>query len=271
MSYRFNQVTLAGRITKDPDIRYTQGGGEGQMCIAHYTLAIDRRRREGADFIPCVSFGRAAEFVERNFKKGLPVAVTGRIQTGSYTNKDGKKVYTTDIITNDVMMEPNGTASMNHVVLSGRLTRDPEYREAGETHFARLSVAVPRNNGKDEADFISCVSFAKGAEFCRDYLKKGTAVTITGRIQTGSYTNREGQKVFTEDVLCEDIQFSLKKAVAADKASDEGGTVTNSETAAAAPGINIPVNEEEADQFLEGIGIDGFVNVSGDEEELPFV
>lgn len=89
-----------GRLTRDPEIKYTQG--ENSMAIARYTLAVDRRfKRDGdstADFINCVAFGKGAEFTEKYFRQGLKVVVTGRIQTGSYTNKDGQKVYTTDVV-----------------------------------------------------------------------------------------------------------------------------------------------------------------------------
>lgn len=95
-----NKVQLIGRLTKDPDIRYTQGNNP--MCVARFTLAVDRRyKKEGeqtADFIPCIVFGKSAEFTEKYFKKGMRVAVSGRIQTGSYTNRDGQKVYTTDVV-----------------------------------------------------------------------------------------------------------------------------------------------------------------------------
>ena len=95
-----NKVILLGRLTRDPDIRYTQG--ENSMAIARYTLAVNRRvAKEGeqsADFISCVAFGKAAEFAERYLKQGIKIVVEGRIQTGSYTNKDGQKVYTTDVV-----------------------------------------------------------------------------------------------------------------------------------------------------------------------------
>ena len=97
-----NKVVLVGRLTRDPEVRYSQGG-ENSLAIARYTLAVDRRfKRNGddqtADFIGCVAFGRNAEFAEKYFRQGLKVVVTGRIQTGSYTNKDGVKVYTTEVI-----------------------------------------------------------------------------------------------------------------------------------------------------------------------------
>ncbi len=101
-----NRVILIGRLTRDPDIRYSQN--DQTMAIARYTLAVDRRgRRDGgdgqqtADFISCVTFGRSAEFAEKYLRKGTKIAVTGRIQTGSYTNRDGQKVYTTDVIVED--------------------------------------------------------------------------------------------------------------------------------------------------------------------------
>ena len=95
-----NNVVLMGRLTRDPEVRYTQG--ETPRCVARYTLAVNRRfKRDGepeADFINCVVFGKPAEFTEKYFRKGMQVTVSGRIQTGSYTNKDGQKVYTTDIV-----------------------------------------------------------------------------------------------------------------------------------------------------------------------------
>ena len=98
-----NKVVLVGRLTRDPETRYTQG--ENPTAIARYTLAVDRRfRREGqpdADFIRCVAFGRSGEFADKYFKQGMRVAVSGRIQTGSYTNRDGIKVYTTEVVVED--------------------------------------------------------------------------------------------------------------------------------------------------------------------------
>ena len=95
-----NKVILVGRLVKDPDIRYSQGASS--TCIARYTLAVDRKfKQEGqptADFINCIAFGKLGEFAEKYLHKGVKIAVTGRIQTGSYTNKDGQKVYTTDVV-----------------------------------------------------------------------------------------------------------------------------------------------------------------------------
>ncbi len=95
-----NKTILVGRLTKDPVVRYSQG--EKETAVARYTMAVERRfKREGeatADFIPCVVFGRSAEFAEKYFRQGMRVSVSGRIQTGSYTNREGMKVYTTEVV-----------------------------------------------------------------------------------------------------------------------------------------------------------------------------
>ena len=94
-----NKVILMGRLTRDPELRYSTG--ERQMAIARYTLAVARKVKTNdteADFINCIAFGKSAEFVEKYFRQGQRVLIEGRLQTGSYTNKEGQKVYTTDII-----------------------------------------------------------------------------------------------------------------------------------------------------------------------------
>ena len=92
-----NKVVLAGRLTKDPEVRYSQG--ENATCIARYSLAVDRRGKEKeTDFINCVCFGKTGEFAEKYLKKGMKIIVFGRIQTGSYKDKDGRTLYTTDVI-----------------------------------------------------------------------------------------------------------------------------------------------------------------------------
>lgn len=112
-----NKVILMGRLTRDPEVRYSTSG-DGQLAIARYTLAVDRRfRRDGeqtADFIRCVAFGRSGEFAEKYFHQGTKVVITGRIQTGSYTNRDGQKVYTTDVVVEDQeFAESKATADTN--------------------------------------------------------------------------------------------------------------------------------------------------------------
>ena len=109
-----NKVIMIGRLTREPEIRYSQGND--QMAIARYTLAVERRYNRNADqtadFINCVAFGRLAEVAEKYFHRGTKLAVTGRIQTGSYTNKDGNKVYTTDVVVEDQeFAESKGSSS----------------------------------------------------------------------------------------------------------------------------------------------------------------
>ena len=109
-----NKVILMGRLTRDPDVRYSQGSES--MAIARFTLAIDRKGKkdgaeQSADFIPCVAFRKTAEFVEKYVKQGTKVAIDGRIQTGSYTNRDGQKVYTTDVVVEEIEFAESKNAS----------------------------------------------------------------------------------------------------------------------------------------------------------------
>lgn len=112
-----NKVILMGRLTRDPEVRYSQG--ETPLAIARYTLAVDRRMNRNnndgqtADFIGCVAFGRSGEFAEKYFRKGTKILVTGRIQTGSYTNKDGVKVYTTDVVVEEQEFAESKNAASN--------------------------------------------------------------------------------------------------------------------------------------------------------------
>ncbi len=107
-----NKVILMGRLTRDPEVRYSQG--EQAMAVARYTLAVDRRgknQENSADFIQCVAFGKAGEFAERYLHKGTKIVLTGRIQTGSYTNKEGQRVYTTDVVAEDQEFAESKAAS----------------------------------------------------------------------------------------------------------------------------------------------------------------
>lgn len=143
---------------------------------------------------------------------------------------------------------------MNKVILMGRLTRDPEVRYSqGETNMAvaRYTLAVDRKfkrNGEQSADFISCVAFGKAGEWAEKWLRKGIKIAITGRIQTGSYTNREGQKVYTTDVVIEEQEFAESKAASQGNGGGYQNTGSNNSTSG-----------------------DGFMNVpDGIDEELPF-
>lgn len=150
---------------------------------------------------------------------------------------------------------------MNKVILMGRLTRDPDVRySAGDnsTAVARYTLAVDRrfsrredNGNGQNADFISCVAFGKSAEFAEKYLHQGTKIVITGRIQTGSYVNRDGQKVYTTDVVVEDQEFAESKATDSGSRS-ENSKQQNSRNAA-------PVDESRFMNIPEGL-----------DEELPF-
>lgn len=95
-----NSVQLLGRLARDPEVRYT--AGDNPTAVARFTVACNRKYKKDADqeadFISCIAFGKTAEFIERYFNKGSSIALNGRIQTGSYTNKDGQKVYTTDVV-----------------------------------------------------------------------------------------------------------------------------------------------------------------------------
>lgn len=125
-----NKVILMGRLTKDPETRYSQGGeSQEQTAVSRYTLAVDRRTRKGeqqtADFIQCVAFGRNGEFAEKYLKKGTKVVVAGRIQTGSYTNRDGQKVYTTDVVVEEQEFAESKRAA-------GQQDNNAGYSDAGD-------------------------------------------------------------------------------------------------------------------------------------------
>lgn len=110
-----NKTILLGRLTRDPKVTWTQGNPSN--CVARFTLAVDRRyKREGednADFISCVVFGKTAEFAEKYLNQGTKIAGWGRIQTGSYTNKDGQRVYTTDVVLEEVEFAESKAAAQN--------------------------------------------------------------------------------------------------------------------------------------------------------------
>ena len=151
---------------------------------------------------------------------------------------------------------------MNKVILMGRLTRDPEIRySTGEngTAIARYTLAVDRRfrrDGEATADFISCTVFGRGAEFAEKYLRQGIKIAVTGRIQTGSYTNRDGQKVYTTDVIVEEQEFAESKAASAQNSGEFARPDQAPRTPAPAPA---------------SASVDGFMNIpDGIDEELPF-
>ena len=132
-----NMVILMGRLTRDPDVRYSQG--ENGSSVARYTLAVDRRfvkrddpNAQTADFIGCVVFGKGAEFAEKYLHKGTKVVVTGRIQTGSYTNKEGQKVYTTDVVVEDQEFAESKNASGGNSSSFGQAPQNEAPAAAGD-------------------------------------------------------------------------------------------------------------------------------------------
>ena len=173
---------------------------------------------------------------------------------------------------------------MNKVILMGRLTRDPDIRySAGsgdqQQAIARYTVAVDRRMRRDNndpnaqtADFIGCVAFGRSAQFAEQYLHKGTKVVVTGRIQTGKYTNRDGQTVYTTDVVVEDQEFAESKA-AADRynSSQQGTSYSDSQTSSYSAPAPAPVPAQAAPAPAAEMGDGGFINIpEGIDQELPF-
>ncbi|MBO6133094.1 MAG: single-stranded DNA-binding protein [Lachnospiraceae bacterium] len=166
---------------------------------------------------------------------------------------------------------------MNKVILMGRLTRDPDIRHSqGENAslVSRFTLAVDRRFRRDasgqEADFISCVAFGKTAEFSEKYLHKGTKVVLSGRIQTGSYTNREGQKVYTTDVIAEDLEFAESKRSSDSYSGSDysgGGYSGGGSSYDSQPSYSGGAGGAEPSSDFD----DGFMNVpEGIDDELPF-
>lgn len=142
-----NKVILLGRLTKDPDVRQSQGAEP--VTIARYILAVDRRQKkqegqQAADFISCVAFGKAGEFAEKYLHKGTKICVSGRIQTGSYTRQDGTKVYTTDVVVEDQEFAESRNAQTSGPDYSGYAGADN-----GSTPAAHGNDAAPASSAID--------------------------------------------------------------------------------------------------------------------------
>ena len=140
-----NKVILMGRLTREPDVRYSQNA-DGSMAVARYTLAVDRRRarnnndEQSADFISCVAFGRSGEFAEKYLHQGTKIVVTGRIQTGSYTNKDGQRVYTTDVVVEEQDFAESKAAASSY---TGGYQQQGGYQSAPEPQAAPAPTNRP--------------------------------------------------------------------------------------------------------------------------------
>ena len=140
-----NKVILMGRLTRDPEIRYANN--ENNTCIANYTLAVDRRfKRQGdeqtADFIRCVAMGKNGEFAEKYLHQGIKIVVGGRIQTGSYTNKDGNKVYTTDVVVESHEFAESKAASGQNGNQSSSAPTRPEPASADSNGFMNIPDSI---------------------------------------------------------------------------------------------------------------------------------
>lgn len=135
-----NKVILMGRLTRDPEVRYS--AGENSLAIARYTLAVDRRfKRDGeatADFISCVVFGKQAEFAEKYFRQGIRIVVSGRIQTGSYTNRDGVKVYTTEVVVEEQEFAESKAVSDSHVNRGASQPAAPDMADSSAEGFMNI-------------------------------------------------------------------------------------------------------------------------------------
>ena len=136
-----NKVILMGRLTRDPQVRYTQG--QDPMAIARFTLAVDKRGRkqegqQDADFPSCVAFGKSAEFVEKYVHQGTKIVLTGRIQTGSYTNRDGVKVYTTEVVVEDQELAESKAVSDSHVNRSASQPAAPDMADSSAEGFMNI-------------------------------------------------------------------------------------------------------------------------------------
>lgn len=132
-----NKVVLMGRLTRDPNVRYSQGNNtQESVCVARYTLAVDRRTsrdgQQSADFISCVAFGRAGEFAEKYLRQGTKITICGRVQTGSYTNRDGQKVYTTDIVVEEQEFAESKRESERSQQNAAARQQDAGYTDAGD-------------------------------------------------------------------------------------------------------------------------------------------
>lgn len=215
-----NRTVLGGTVVQNPEISVI-GQGDKQTKFARFVLSIARdfakQGEVASDFITCVAFGSKAEFIEQNVVANVAVVVKdGRIQTGSYTDANGKKVYTTEVVANDVA---GGMVMLNKCFLSGNLTKNPEVRYTGNgensTTVCHFTIAVKRRVAKgaeEQTDFILCTAFGKQAEFIsKNFIQGDNIIIDDGRIQTGSYTNKDGVRVFTTEVIVNSSEFGENK------------------------------------------------------------
>ena len=218
MSYQLNNVTLAGRIVKDPKIT-TLTGGEKTTLIARARIAIDRSENK-TDFIDIFAMGGRAEYIKK-LKKGSPLALTGYIRNANYTTNEGEKKYGNEVVALTVSSEQGGALPANNLYVFGRLTDNPKVHDTTNGKFVTFTLAVKmpyeetkrrkKENGDEDADFFRVVVNGKYAEFAEKFLEKGDPVGIPGSIKTDSYTREDNQKVYTFDIVADRVNFAISK------------------------------------------------------------
>lgn len=147
-----NKTILMGRLTRDPEVKYA--ANDSGMAIVRYTLAVDRRRAgndgQSADFINCVAFGKTGEFAEKYFRKGMKILITGRIQTGSYTNQEGQRIYTTEVIVEDQEFTESKRASEEAAAASAPAPSAPQPAAAAAAPTDAMPMPEPLPFAEDE-------------------------------------------------------------------------------------------------------------------------
>lgn len=223
-----NRIVLGGTITQ-PQISMINSNNGQQTKVARFVMQIARDFGKQGEFdnVSCIAYGKQAEFVEQQFASGNAALVVkdGRIQTGSYTDQAGKKVYTTDVVCSNVGL---GAAYLNKSILSGNLTKNPEVRYTQgqeQTCIVHFTIAVKRKSKDAETDFISCTAFGKQGDFiAKNFVQGDNLIVEDGRIQTGSYVNKNGETVSTTEVIVNAVEFGENKASRdARRANQQGG------------------------------------------------
>lgn len=249
-----NKTIIAGRLTADPEKRNVAGKGGDSFVAYNFNIANnDGYGDNEKTFFYRVSLfakpGKQEEYYDRILTKGSLHVFTGRLTADQpYTNKDGKEIT-------PWVLHATRVGNINQTVLTGHLTADATVTYKDDLVIVRFTIGVSRIKG-DESDFIRVVKFGKNGfgDYADKYLKKGTAVCVVGREQTGSYTNRDGQKVYTQEVNAESIDLI------GNKNSDAGNGATNTSTPKSSSTPNTPP-----------VGDDGFMNIpDGYDDELPF-
>ena len=245
-----NKVILMGRLTRDPEVRYS--AGESGTAIARYTLAVDRRfKRDGeatADFISCVSFGRTAEFAEKYFRQGLKIIVSGRIQTGSYTNRDGQKVYTTEVVVEEQEFAEGKNSSQQGA------GQQPPQNYGGQQNAPQQSVpqqSQPQGYGQQGGYNVPQQSVPQQSQ-PQGYGQQGgynvPQQSVPQQSQPQGYGQQGGYNVPQQSALKSQPQGYGQQSV---------------------PQQNAPQQNYGGGSF--GMGDDGFMNIpEGLDDELPF-